>query len=323
MAGTSARLRVGVAGAGGVGGLAAALLARAGHRVALLARGEALDAIRARGLEVATPPGDFSARVELASDSPAALGPCDVLLVAVKTWQVAALAPQLAPMVGPGTVVVPLQNGVEAAERLARGLPGAQVAGGVCFVFSRSEGPGKVRHAGAPLSITIGERAGAPLPGALAPLVAALTVDGLRLALSAGIDAGTWEKLLFASPYGAVGALARAPAGPIRSTPETRALLAGLMAEAAAVARARGVPLGGDVVERTMAKLDAVPADATVSMQRDLAAGRPSELQDQIGAVIRIGAATATPTPLHDAVSALLLPLERAARGEAPQFTHC
>jgi 2-dehydropantoate 2-reductase len=129
-----------------------------------------------------------------------------------------------------------------------------------------------------------------------------------------------WEKLLFVAPLGAVGAVSRAPAGAIRETPETRALFAGLVAEGAAVARARGVALSADVVERTLAWLDRVRWDATVSMQRDLAAGRPSELLDQPGAVARLAAEAAVAVPLHRVLLAALLPLERAARGEAPQF---
>jgi 2-dehydropantoate 2-reductase len=288
--------------------------------VALLARGAALEAIRERGLRVTTEEGSFTARPAALSDDPAALGPCDAVLVAVKSWQVAELAPRLAPLFAGGGVAIPLQNGVEAAGRLAAGLPGARVADGVTAVFAWSEGPGLIRAAGAPLKITMGERRGAPLGGALAPVAAALTGAGVEVVVSDAIEVPAWEKLLFVETFGAVGAVSRAPAGAMRESPPTRRLIAGLVTEGANVARARGVALSADVVERTLAWLDRVGWKATVSMQRDLAAGRPSELLDQAGAVARLGAEAGVPTPLHDTLLAALLPLERSARGEVPQF---
>ncbi len=230
-------MRLAVIGAGGVGGLLAGLAARAGLEVALLARGEALAAVRADGLRVTSGGETFTARPAAVSDDPAALGRCDAVLVAVKSWQVAAL------------------NGA-----------------------------------------------------------------GVVASVSEAIEVVAWEKLLFVAPFGAVGAVSRAPAGALRETPETRRLLAGLIAEGAAVARARGVALHGDVVARTLALLDGVAWGATVSMQRDLAAGRPSELQDQTGAVVRLGAEAGVPVPLHEALLAALLPLERSACGVAPRF---
>jgi 2-dehydropantoate 2-reductase len=313
-------MRVAVVGAGGVGGLLAGLAARAGVEVALLARGAALSAIRADGLHVTAGDEQFTVRPAAVADDPAALGPCDAVLVAVKSWQVAALAPQLRPLVAPGGVVVPLQNGVEAGARLAAGLPWVRVADGVTYVFAWSEGPGRIRHIGTPLQIAMGERPGAPLGGALAPLAAILTSAGVQTVVSEAIDVLAWEKLLFVSSFGAVGAVSRAPAGAIRESPETRRLFAGLVAEGAAVARARGVPLSADVVERTVAWLDRVTWDATVSMQRDLAAGRPSELLDQTGVVVRFGAEAGTLVPLHEALLAALLPLERSARDETRRF---
>jgi 2-dehydropantoate 2-reductase len=313
-------MRLAVVGAGGVGGLLAGLAARAGLEVALLARGAALAAIRAEGLRVTTAAGPFTVRPAALSDDPAALGPCDAVLVAVKSWQVAALAPSLRPLVAPGGLVVPLQNGVEAAGRLAAGLPGVRVAGGVTFVFAWSEAPGLIRNAGPPLKISMGERPGVALGEGLPALAAALAGAGVEAVVSEAIEVVAWEKLLFVAPFGALGALSRGPAGVLRETPETRRLFAALVEEGAAVARTLGVTLGDDVAARTLARLDGVARDATVSMHRDLAAGRPSELLDQTGAVVRLGAAAGVAVPLHEALLAALLPLERAARGEAPPF---
>jgi 2-dehydropantoate 2-reductase len=314
-------MRIAIVGSGGVGGLLAGLLARAGRdEVVLVARGAALEAIRRDGIAVDSTLGAFTARPALVTDDPAAAGPCDAVLVAVKAWQVGALAPRLAPLLSGGGVVVPLQNGVEAAARLAASLPPAQVAGGLCLMFAWAEAPGRIRHAGTPPRVICGDRPGTALGPRLRALAAALEAAGVGAEVSADIEAAAWEKLLFVEPLGALGAATRAPALPMRRTPETRALLAGLLAEVVAVARGRGVALAEGLVERTLAKVDAVPPASTVSMHRDLAAGRPSELEDQTGAVVRLGREAGVAVPLHEALLAALLPLERAARGEAEPF---
>jgi 2-dehydropantoate 2-reductase len=315
-------MRIAVVGAGGVGGLLAASLARSGRdEVVLLARGAALAAVQAGGLTLETPSGTFTVRPALAVEDPAQAGPCDAVLVAVKAWQVPELAPRLRPLLAAGGVVVPLQNGVEAADRLAAALPPAQVAGGVIWVYAWSEGPGRVKQIGAAPRLVMGERPGAPTRARLEPLAASLGAAGVKVELAADVVAATWEKALLIGTLGLVGAVTRAPAGSIRSTGETRALLAGLMAEVALVGRALGVALAPDLVERTLAFVDGVPADATASMQRDLATGRPSELDDQPGAILRAARVAGVAVPLHQALLAALLPQERAARGLAPAFT--
>jgi 2-dehydropantoate 2-reductase len=314
-------MRIVIVGAGGVGGLVAGLLSRAGHEVGLLARGAQLEAVRRDGLSVDSPLGQVTARLE-ASDDPRALGRADVVIVAVKAWQVESLAPSLAPLVAEGGVVVPLQNGVEAAERLARGLGPEHVAGGTINVLAWIDGPGRIRHVGAAPRLAVGERgprASAPSPR-LDALVAALRSAGVDAALAPDIEVATWEKFLFVEPWGAVGAVSRAPIGAIRAVPETRALLSGAMQEVASLARARGVALPPGAAAAALARVDGVIADGTASMQRDLGAGRPSELLEQPGAVVRLGRAAGVAVPIHEALLAALLPQERAARGELPAF---
>jgi 2-dehydropantoate 2-reductase len=323
-------MRIAIVGAGGVGGLLAGLLARAGKdEVVLVARGAAREAIAAEGLSVTSPLGTFTARPALVVERPADAGPCDAVLVAVKAWQVAGLAPSLAPLLRPGAApgaggggfVVPLQNGVEAAGRLAAALPPAQVAGGFCLMFAWAEGPGRIQHAGLPPRVVMGERPGTALGPRFAPLVAALQAAGAAAEVSPDVEAGAWEKLLFVEPMGTLGAVTRAPSLPMRSTPETRALLQALVEEGAAVARARGVAIAADAVARTLARIDGTPPASTVSMHRDLAAGRPSELFDQAGAIVRLGREAGVPVPLHEAFLAALTPGERAARGDMDAFT--
>jgi 2-dehydropantoate 2-reductase len=315
-------MRIAIAGAGGVGGLLAGLLARAGHEVLVVARGAHAQAIRATGIRVDSPLGRFTARVTDVSDDPAALGEAHAVLVAVKAWQVAELAPRLAPLVARGGVVVPLENGVEAASRLAAALGEDRVAGGVVAVLSRLEAPGAVLHVGSLLRVTMGERGAPPRAPSerLEALAAALRTAGASVVMADDVERATWEKFLLIEPWGAVAAASRAPLGVVRSVPETRSLLVRAMEELAAVARARGVALAEDVVPCTLAMLDGVPFDATASMQRDIGAGRPSELDDQTGAVVRLANDAGVAVPAHEAILAALLPQERAARGAIATF---
>jgi 2-dehydropantoate 2-reductase len=315
-------MRIVIAGAGGVGGLLGGLLARAGAEVAVLARGAHADAIRAHGLRVDSPLGRFTAAVAAVSDDPAALGRADAVLVAVKAWQVAELAPTLAPLVAGGGLVVPLQNGVEAAPRLAAALGEDRVAGGLIAVLAWLDGPGAVKHVGQPPRIKMGERAarvGRPSPR-LDALAAVLREASAEVEVVADVERALWEKFLLIEPWGTVSAAARAPMGAVRSVPETRALLVAMQEELARVGRARGVALSDDAAARTMASLDGVPSEGTASMQRDLGAGRPSELGDQTGAVIRLAREAGVPVPLHEALYAALLPQEAAARGAIARF---
>jgi 2-dehydropantoate 2-reductase len=316
-------MRIAIVGAGGVGGLLGGLLARAGTEVALLARGAHAEAIREEGLRVDSPLGRFTVCVAAVSDDPAALGPADAVLVAVKAWQVADLAPRLAPLVASGGVVVPLQNGVEAAGRLAAALGEERVAGGLVTVLTWIEAPGSVKHVGGAPRLKLGERgarAGAP-SARLDALARALRAAGAEAEVVADIERASWEKFLLIEPWGAVSATARAPIGVVRGVPETRALLSRAQEELAALARARGVDLPADAPGKTLATLDGLPFEGTASMQRDLAAGRPSELEDQVGAVVRLAREAQVPVPVHEVIYGALLPQERAARGGIAPFT--
>jgi 2-dehydropantoate 2-reductase len=315
-------MRIAIVGAGGVGGLLGGLLGRAGNDVAIVARGPHADAIRRDGLHVDSPLGRFSTRVAAVAEDPAALGQADAVLVAVKAWQVAEIAPRLAPLVAGGGVAVPLQNGVEAASRLARALGEERVAGGLVSVLAWIERPGAVKHVGFAPRVKVGERgarAGAESPR-LAALAEALRAAGAEAEVVVDVEAAAWEKFLLIEPWGAVAAVARAPAGVVRTVPECRALLARAQEELVALAGARAVALPDGAAARALATIDGVPFEATASMQRDLAAGLPSELEDQVGAVVRLAREAGTPVPVQETLYAALLPQERAARGAIAPF---
>lgn len=308
-------MRIVIVGAGGVGGLLAGLLSQAGEEVAVVARGAHLAAIREQGLRVEGDMGTFTARVE-ASDSIDALAPGDAVFVATKAWQVAEVAPRLAHLVREGTVVLPLQNGVEAPLTLLGGLWPGPVLGGLCAVFSWIQAPGVIRMVGPPIWVKAGEwpRGRSARVEALCEVLRRAGVDARP---QEDVEAAAWEKFLFIDPFGAAGALAAAPMGAVRGTPETRALLEQLVAEVGALARARGVNLPADAESRTLAWFDRLAPDSTASMQRDLLAGRPSELLDQVGSVVRMAAETGVDAPAHRFALAALLPREKAARQKA------
>jgi 2-dehydropantoate 2-reductase len=308
-------MRFVVVGAGGVGGLLGALLARGGSEVAFVARGASLAALAQSGLSLESSLGTFRVKV-LAAEDPAALGKADAILVAVKSWQVLEVAPRLAPLVGDSTVVVPLQNGVEAAAQLAGALGERPVLGGLCWLFAWMEGPGRTRHVGGAPRVTLGERRGGT-SARVERVCSVMQVAGIEATVSSDIECATWEKFLFLDPFGSVGSVTRVGAGAFRTLPEPRALLEAAVREVEALARARGVRLKPDAATRALAQIDTVAPDATASMQRDIVAGRQSELLELTGAVVRLARESGVDVPVHRFMLASLLPQELAARRAA------
>jgi 2-dehydropantoate 2-reductase len=306
-------MRVAIVGAGAVGGLLGALLTRTGHTVSFVARGEALEVIRSRGIRATTPTETFTTSPLAASNNPAELGQADLIFVSVKAWQVEALAPTLKPLLAPGAMVVPVQNGVEAADQLATALGNDFVIGGICHVLGTLESPATVRYIGPAPQLTLGERSGGTSER-ISKLAELLRAAGMTVTLPEDIRVALWSKLLFVEPFGSVGAVTRSPADIVRAIPETRALLEQAMREVQAVAGGRGISVPDDAITQSLARIDAMPNGATASMHRDLVEGRPSELNEQTGAVVRLGKQANVPRPVHDFLLASLLPQEQRSR---------
>jgi 2-dehydropantoate 2-reductase len=309
-------MKIAVIGAGAVGGYFGGRLALAGSEVVFLVRGKTLEALRTGPLRVQSIKGDFEVRVR-ATDEPAEVGEVDAVLVAVKAWQVPEAAEAIQKMPGGRSVVVPLQNGIEAPAALTAVLGPGRAAGGLCRIVAKANGPGQIDHFWAEPSLAFGELE--PLTNAevLAQLRDAFVAADVRCELSGDIARVMWGKFLFIAPWGSLGAVTRLPIGRLRTVPDSRARLVQALHEGVAIARATGIDLDPDSVSKTMAVLDALPAETIPSMQRDIVAGRPSELEAQTGAVVRFGNKTGVPTPVHDAIYAELLPLEQRARGLA------
>lgn len=311
-------MRIAVVGAGAVGGYFGGRLAEAGLDVVFVARGAQLEALRRDGLRVLSVAGDFELpRVE-ATDDPAQAGAADAVLLCVKAWQVPEAARALLPLLRQDGFVVPLENGVEAAEQVADAAGAARVVPGLCKILSYVTAPGVIRHAGVAPRIEFAESDGRASARVSALRAAFERAKGVSVAVPEDIQAAVWEKFLFIAPVSGVGALTRVPIGVLRSVPETRALLLAAMWEVQDLGRARGVALRDGLVERLLGFVDSLPADGTASMQRDILEGRRSELESQNGAVVRLARPLGLPVPVNETIYRALLPAELRARGALP-----
>lgn len=308
-------MRIAIYGTGGAGGYFGAQLARAGEDVTFIARGRHLQAILEQGLRIGTDGGDILIRPAQATDDPAKVGPVDVVIVGVKTWQLTEAAHAMQTMIATETFVVPLQNGVEAGLQLASVLGAQHVLNGLCGTFSWVDSPGHIRSIGETHFIKFSELDNRSSERALR-LKQAFERAGVKAEIPPDMQAALWEKLMLVAGYGGVGAVTRAPVGVIRALPETRRMIERCMREIFAVARARRVALAETSIEKTMTFIDSLVPGGTPSLQRDIAAGKPSELDAWNGAVVRLGQEAGVPTPLNEFIYHSLLPLELRARGE-------
>jgi 2-dehydropantoate 2-reductase len=308
-------MRIAVVGAGAVGGYFGGRLAKAGNEVWFVARGKHLQALRAHGLHVESPKGDFVVQPVQSTNDPAEIGHVDVILLCVKAWQVLEAAPSLHPMIATETCVLPVQNGVEAPNQLASVLGKKQVLGGLCRIISMVVEPGKIRHLGAEPYVALGELDNRPSER-VRKLRETLAAAGIKAEIPPDIQVATWEKFLFISAVSGVGAVTRAPIGVIRRLPETRRMLEQAMQEIFNVGQAHHIALSSEIIRKTVGFIDGLPADGTASMQRDIMEGRPSELEAQNGAVVRLGLEAGVETPLNAFIYHSLLPMERKARNE-------
>jgi 2-dehydropantoate 2-reductase len=298
-------MRIALVGAGGVGAGFGAYLAEAGHELVALARGRHLEAILADGLRVRRPDGERRVEVR-ASDSADDLGQVDLVIFAVKLWDTESAARRIVPLLGAETVVLVLQNGVDALDLLAPILGRERLVGGVAQISAVIEAPGVVAHR-SPFARIIAGEPDAPGSDRLTHLVQTLADAGIDATASARIAADLWAKFVFIVGLSGATSLFRTAVGPIRENPRTAALLRALVEEAVAVGRAEGVPMPDDQVERTMGFLQTLPAEMKASMLEDLLAGHRLELPWLSGRVVRSGKRLGVPTPANDTVELALL----------------
>ena len=306
-------MKIVVYGIGGVGGYFGGKLAQTDHHITFIARGEHLEAIQKNGLYIKSIYGDFMAKPDLATDDILEAASPDLILLAVKSWQVEAVAQHLKPIVGDNTLVLPLQNGADNADKLLKIFDRKNVLTGLCKIVSFIEGPGKIHHKGFHPQVIFGELNNQKTER----LQAVKKVFDTALfdnKIPEDIHLEIWRKFLFITTISGIGALTRTDIGGIRSDNYIRALMLKTAAEIVAVANAKGIALSQTDIENTFKALDDQAPDNTASMQRDIMEGKPSELDNFNGYIVREGEKHHIPTPVNEFIYYCLLPMETKAR---------
>lgn len=306
-------MKILIMGTGGVGGYYGGLLAQQGNEVTFIARGAHLDAIRQGGLHVKSIHGDFTVSPASATDDPNNVGPVDLVLFCVKTYNTDEAAEAIKPAIGPQTAVLSLQNGVDAAERIGKVIGVEHVIGGATWLSSAVEAPGVIKQISQFRRIVFGELAGGRSER-IQSIFEVLNSTGITVEISEAIQKILWTKFVFISAVSSFGSLTRLPMGDYRSVPETRHLISSIMQEVEAVARAQGIALETDVVQKSLEFMDNAAPHIKPSMQLDVEAGRRTELESMVGVIGRKGRELGVSTPVADFVYASLLPVERKAR---------
>ena len=307
-------MEITIIGAGGVGGYFGGKLAHAGNDVTFIARGEHLKAIQEKGLIVKSHLGDFTVNPANATDKIESVVKADLIFICTKAWQVKEIAQQIAPLIGTETIVLPLQNGVLAAEELAEYIPKKNIMGGLCRIFSMIESPGVINHWGVDPTIVFGELNNEQTERSTR-LKNIFTESGITNINSPDIQADLWKKLLLISS-GALLAVTRTNYGELRSLPETKALLLELSTEIYNVAIADGIKLPENIIEKTMNAVEGFPPESTCSLTRDIWEGKPSEIEYQNGTIVRLGEKHGIPTPVNRFVYYSIIPMESKARNK-------
>ena len=297
-------MRIAVMGAGSTGGYFGGMLSRGGHDVSLVARGAQLEAIRANGLLVVRDDDEFTVQC-LATDDPAKIGPVDLVLLCVKTYQNETAIPLMVPLVGADTTVLCLQNGVDSYLTATEILGGQTVLPGAAFIEASKLGLGQVRQTGSLVRVIFGETDGLETSRCLA-IREAFIDSGIPAEVLPDIGVGQWEKFLFITTMAGVTSMARATLAELMPQSHWRKVVHACLTEIDTVARANGVDLPPDIVPRTINYIEEHLADLQASMHHDLVAGRPLELDALNGAVVRAGLDSGVPTPINDIIYAML-----------------
>jgi 2-dehydropantoate 2-reductase len=305
-------MRIAVIGAGGVGGAFGAALAKSGQDVTFVARGAHLAAMRERGLKVLGPRGDIHLDPVQATDDPASIGPVDYVLFCVKLWDVESAGAAIRPLVGSNTAVIPLQNGIDASERLIPILGKDAVMGGVAQISATIAEPGVIRQTGTFMRLVFGEFSGRPSQRGAA-FHTLCQGAGFDSANTNTIVTALWEKFVLLATNSSVVSLTRLPFGKLRDDPDVFALFEKGVAEVTAVGRARGVDLPADIETKSIQNTRNLPGEMMPSMAVDLLRGNRLELPWLAGKVVALGRELRVPTPTYDVMYAALKPYANGA----------
>ena len=300
-------MRIAVVGAGGVGGGFGAALAKAGADVTFIARGAHLAAMRADGLRIESPRGDTHLAPTQATDDPQSVGKVDIVLFCVKLWDLESAGAHIKPLVGPSTAVIPLQNGIDAADRLIPILGRGAVMGGVAQISASIIKPGVIRQVGTFMRMIFGEFDGQRSKRAQ-DFLALCQKAGFDVTLSEQIETELWMKFIPLATNASITAATRLPIGKLRDDPDIKAIFLACITEVIDVGRAKGVALPADALAKTLDFLGHAPPAMKASMALDLERGNRMELPWLSGKVVELGREFSVPTPTHDVLYALLKP---------------
>ena len=310
-------MKILVMGSGAVGGYYGAVLHRGGHEVTFVARGEHLEAIRQNGLRVeSVTSGDFTIH-PLVTDRPDGSWTPDWALFCVKGYDNAAAIELMRPAVREGTSILTLQNGLGSGDELASAFGQEKVLLGVTYVDAVRKAPGVVVEEGGPCNIIFGEADGSRFPRAVA-VYETMKASGISVELSSDVEAALWSKLIYVCAWSGMICITRASFAEILGTPDTEELTWRVMREAEAVARAKGVNVDGDLVERTMERFRATDGPSISSMYEDLKRGGRLEVGVLNGAVARLGKELGVETPVNGFIAACLMVVHNRAVAARP-----
>jgi 2-dehydropantoate 2-reductase len=304
-------MKILVVGSGGVGGYFGGKLAKAGFDVTFVARGTHLRAMQTNGLTVKSILGDFEIPTVKATDHLGAIADCDLVILAVKAWQVSALALELKDVISRNAVILPLQNGVMAYEELRVHIPERNLLNGLCKIFSKIESPGVISHFGITPTILFGEMDNA-LSARVLRIKEILDSAGIYSEVPPDISAETWKKFIPICVSGLL-AITKTTYGELRENSETRQMMIGLLNEIYNLSQKIGIEIEPGFVEKSVAVIDSYPYETTSSLTRDVWEGKPSEIEYQNGTVVRLGRKYGVDTPINLFVYSCILPMERKA----------
>ncbi len=299
-------MRIAILGSGGVGGYYGGRLAATGTDISFIARGAHLAAMRANGLRILSPGGDVHVPRVYVTDDPAAIGPVDIVFFTVKLYDTDSAIGMLPPLMGPHTLVVPFQNGVDSVDMLTGAVGRDHVAGGTAYVSAVIAEPGVIRHT-AMGRLIFGMLDGSR-PALLEELLQACARAGFEATLSDRILAEIWAKFARLTVFSGMTSVTRSPIGVVCGDPELFAMMEAALRESIAVARAKKIPLSSSLYDDVIGSLRSLPPHAKASMLEDLERGRPIELPWLSGAMVRIGQEVDVDTPTHRLITTLLRP---------------
>jgi 2-dehydropantoate 2-reductase len=301
-----------VFGAGAVGGYFGGLLSKAGFDVTFIARGKTLEAIKTNGLQVKSIYGNFVVHPKVTDDISEIKNP-DVIIFGVKSWQIEEVAKQLEPILNKTTMVLPLQNGADNADRLRETLNPENVLAGLCKIVSKIESPGVIDHFAFEPEIVFGEYDNQKTERVKA-LKSVFDKAGFKNTLSEDIHLDIWRKFLFITTYSGIGALTRSVIGELRKEEHIKSMLYQTAHEIVAIANAQGIGLKNSDIDLVLKVIDNLDPKTTASMQRDVMEGRPSELENFNGYIVKMGKQLHISTPVNTFTYYCLLPQEKKAR---------